>query len=129
MLHGVLRSLEEPRWRKPWRWGFSLRQALKISRPSNLNYIALGESIRVHAELAEPSLKNSLRAMDMPRLWRASDDSPREDARVRFGFFGSTAKGFSHFYEMASSAKNQTGNTDFSLIGFLKRARFGARLR
>jgi hypothetical protein len=119
VLHGVLRSLEEPRWRKPWRWGFSLRQALKISHPPNLNYIALGESIRVHAVRAELSLKKHLRAMEMPRLWNPAADSSRDDARVHFGFFGSTAKGFSHFYEMAQALKNQNSNADFSLVGFL----------
>jgi hypothetical protein len=119
VLHGVLRSLEEPRWRKPWRWGFSLRQALRFSRSQKINYIALGEVIRAHAVRAEPFLKGSLRAMNMPRLWNPIIETERDVSRVRFGFFGSTAKGFAPFYEMAQTMKTRNLNTDFSLVGFL----------
>lgn len=119
VLHGVLRSLEEPRWHKPWRWGFSLRQALRRTRAPHLNFIALGESLRAHAVRAEPSLQNRLHAMEMPRLWTPCEDTPLPNGRVNFGFFGSTAKGFSLFYAVAQEMKNRDLNADFSLVGFL----------
>ena len=119
VLHGVLRSLEEPRWRKPWRWGFSLRQALRMKHPPNLKYIALSQSICDYAARAEPSLKDNLRAIDMPRLWNSEVSTKRDSARARFGFFGSTAKGFAPFYEIARAVKSQNLAADFSLVGFL----------
>jgi hypothetical protein len=121
IMHGVLGTLLESRWRYPRRWGFSLRQALSWPHPSSLQYIVLSDSIRTHAIRAMPSLSGCLHAIDMPRLWNIRevmlDRNPSKP--VCFGYFGKAIKGFPSFYAIASRVKTEQPTAEFSLVGFL----------
>jgi hypothetical protein len=129
VLHGVLGTLLEQRWRNPRRWGFSLRQALYLPHPPQLKYIVLSESIHAHAIRIEPRLKNRLYAIDMPHLWdiptremadlAALNSNTCVSRPVNFGYFGKTIKGFPRFYEIASEIKAKQLPAQFSLVGFL----------